>query len=316
MTERILVVGGLGYLGSALLRVLGSHFDVVCVDVKAVNCQDSMLKEIPWQSIKSFRKVIWLATTPSGDVSASKRMSIELLPLLQLLEAMKPGSKIVFASSVSVYGVPVYVPVDELHPKSPNDEYSLLKSLAEDAIIYTAKSMNIVPIILRLTSLYGPGHYATWSRARAIPLFVRLAILGEPLKILGFKHEVRDYLYMEDAVAAIIQSVASDCANGIYNISSEEGIEVLQLAELVVRCARSKSRIIGGSDGVAPSFVYSARRAKAEFGFSPQTSLCDGITREVEYRILEEASWDLRQEIANAQSARSRMNADCCNYRL
>ena len=184
----------------------------------------------------------------------------------------------VFASSMSVYGIPKYLPVDEEHPTkvltNPDRDYGQSKLGTEQEIpLY-----GIPYAILRYAGMYGVGQ----KNGRAVRNFVQQAMKGEPITVNGDGSQSSDFVYVEDAVEGTMLAISKH-KQGIFNIGSGQETSLLELARMVVKITGSKSEIaIGGGPVDRPfRFVSDIGRARRELGYSPM-GLVDGLRNYIE----------------------------------
>jgi UDP-glucose 4-epimerase len=187
--------------------------------------------------------------------------------------------KIVFASTLEVYGLPITSPIDETHPTCPLTYYGASKLAAENYISVFSRDNEVKNIILRFSSIYGPGEIYD----RAIPNFIKAVIRGEPPIIYGDGSDVRDYLYIEDAVRAIILAIQRDRL-GIYNIASGEGISIREIAEKIIRISGKSLKIVFlPRERPLTRIVFDISKASKELSFSPRTSIDEGLAKEFKW---------------------------------
>jgi len=126
-------------------------------------------------------------------------VGINVLPMLYILEAcrkQKAKPVVLFASTVTISGLPEKIPVDETHPDNPITIYDLHKQMAENYLKYYIRSGNVNGAVLRLSNVYGPGPASSRSDRGVLNMMIRRAISGEPLTVYGGGNQVRDYVYV------------------------------------------------------------------------------------------------------------------------
>ena len=133
--------------------------------------------------------------------------------------------------SAYIYGIPQYLPIDELHPVSPNTPYNHSKWLAEELCRFYAKEMGVRTVVLRPFNLYGPGQ----SDHFLIPTIVRQARRGDEI-IVKDDAPRRDYLHVDDFVDACILSLEySALPFWVFNVGSEYSVSVREVIETAIR---------------------------------------------------------------------------------
>jgi nucleoside-diphosphate-sugar epimerase len=172
---------------------------------------------------------------PDEDLQHNLRTAVATL---EAARRANPAARIVFASTRQVYGVPQYLPVDERHPVAPVDVNGINKLAAEEYHKLYAKIHGIRTVCLRLTNTYGPRQLIAHSRQGFTGWFVRLALEDRALTLYGDGTQRRDFLYVDDAVEALIRTALADApAGSVFNVA---GAEVVSLADVARKmCAIS-----------------------------------------------------------------------------
>jgi UDP-glucose 4-epimerase len=258
--KKILITGGLGFIGSNLARVLVSHGAHVTLvdslipqyggnifnidDIKnkvSVNICDVRDPFAMTYLLKGKDYLFNLAGQTSHMDSMSDPhtdLDINAAAQLSILEACRksnPNIKIVFASTRQLYGKPDYLPVDEKHPTRPVDVNGINKLAGEWYHLLYNNIYGIRACALRLTNTYGPGMRIKDARQTFLGIWVRLLLEGKPIKVFGDGLQLRDFNYVDDCVAALMLAGASDQANGkVYNLGSTEVVGLRVLAEMMV----------------------------------------------------------------------------------
>jgi len=143
-----------------------------------------------------------------------------------------------YGSTMSVYSDPPdYLPVDEKHPVRPSTVYGVSKLASELYCNLYSKFINM--IIIRLSGVYGWGQ----SKHNAIPRFINQALNNRPITIYGDGTQTSDYVYVKDAIQAILLAWEKN-KTGTYNIGGGEEISVKDLAKRIVNSLNSKSEIV------------------------------------------------------------------------
>lgn len=312
--KRVLVTGGLGFIGSNLAhRLVALGADVLLLDSLIpeyggnvynihgiedqlrVNIAD-MRDEHGLRYLVREQDIIF---NLAGQVSHTDSMAdpytdleINARSQLSLLEACRhgnPATKVVFASTRQIYGRPEYLPVDERHPLQPADVNGINKLAGEWYHMVYHSVYGLRTVSLRLTNTYGPRMRIRDARQTFIGWWFRQLLEGQTLTIFGDGLQVRDFNYIDDVLEALLMVAAHDVADGqIYNLGSDDPINLLNLARLLIEVNG------GGRFELAPfppdrkridigDFYGDYRRIRSKLGWRPLVGLRDGLTRTMDY---------------------------------
>ena len=312
--KRVLITGGLGFIGSNLAhRLVALGADVLIVDSLIpeyggnvfnvqgledqlrVNIAD-MRDEHGLRYLVQGQDVIF---NLAGQVSHTDSMTdpytdleINARSQLSLLEACRhgnPAAKVVFASTRQIYGRPEYLPVDERHPLQPADVNGINKLAGEWYHMVYHQVYGLRTVSLRLPNTYGPRMRIRDARQTFIGWWFRQLLEGRTLSIYGDGLQVRDFNFVEDVVEALLMVAAHEVADGqIYNLGSDDPINLLNLARLMVEVNG------GGTFELLPfpadrkridigDYYGDYRRIRSKLGWRPMVGLRDGLTRTMDY---------------------------------
>jgi UDP-glucose 4-epimerase len=260
MGKKVLITGGLGFIGSNLARALvAQRAQVTLVDSlipqyggNLFNIQDIRTQVVV--NICDVRDPFAMACLLEGkdylfnlagqtshmDSMSDPRTDLEInasaqLSILEACRKSNPSIKIVFASTRQIYGKPNYLPVDEKHPIHPIDVNGINKLAGEWYHLLYSNVYGIHACALRLTNTYGPGMRVKDSRQTFLGIWVRMLLEGSPIKIFGDGMQLRDFNYVDDCIQALLLAGSSERANGkVYNLGSDEVVELKSLAEMMV----------------------------------------------------------------------------------
>ncbi len=308
--RHVLVTGGLGFIGSNLVRQLvglgacvrvvdallpdygGDPFNIEDVRHEVdVHVADLRQEETTNFLVRGQDVVFNLA----GQVSHIDSMRDPAMDLaincqaqLMLLEACRrynPSTKVVYAGTRQVYGRPDRLPVDEGHLVRPTDINGIHKAAGEQYHIVYNNALGLRACSLRLTNVYGPRQLVRHNRQGFIGWFVRLALEGRELQVFGDGSQLRDFVYVDDAVDAFLRAGAADGCNGqVFNVGGTAPVSHRELVSLLIELAGSGSyRLVEWpADKKAidiGSFYADSTRLAAAVGWTPQTTLEDGLVR-------------------------------------
>jgi len=301
---RVVMTGGGGFIGSYLLaRLVGAGMDVTLVGphtgksrytaslvekgiVRFLRCDGSFTDEdlLP-RILRSADALLLLGYVMPTSSSPAQRLLDELTcnvsPTLRLVRAaLRSRPHVVFASSVSVYGVPPHSPVSEDDRPSPSTPYAIAKLVCEEAIQLLCGADAATASILRYSTVYGPGEVVP----RAIPNFIRATLAGTPLIVNGDGQDEHDYVHVADVVDATMEALRRRAA-GVFNVGTGIGTTTFDLAKLVLKLADTSTPILSapGQPGAGRrlQIVCDTEAARTALGFVARRSLPEGISEEI-----------------------------------
>ena len=312
--RRVMITGGLGFIGSTLARQLvdlgarvlivdslipeygGNLFNIHGIeDVVRVNIADVRQQSTMNYLVRDQDVIFNLA----GQVSHIDSMQDPVTDLeincraqLFILEACRrynPGTKVVFAGTRQVYGRPETLPVTEQHLVKPVDVNGVNKSAGENYHLMYNDVFGIRACSLRLTNVYGPRQLIKHNRQGFIAWFIRLAIEDREIQIYGDGSQRRDFVFVDDAADAFLRAGASDLANGqVFNVGGQAPISHRNLVEMMIRVAGSgRFRFVEWPPekkaiDIGDFFADSSRIAQT-LGWAPITPLETGLERTLTY---------------------------------
>jgi nucleoside-diphosphate-sugar epimerase len=306
-SSRILVSGCAGFLGSRLAEtLLAAGHRVIGVDC-FTDYYSRMLKEgniaglrhaphfrfveadlasTPIEPLLDGVEVVFhLAAQPGVRHSfgpgfpAYLRHNVEATR--RLLEAMSERSlrAFVYASSSSVYGDQDVYPVHEDAPVRPVSPYGATKVITEQLAGAFWRSSGVPVVGLRYFTVYGPRQRPDMAFSR----FLASALADEPLSVIGDGRQVREFTYVDDAVAATIAAADRGEPGTVYNIGGGEPVSVLEAIGLleVLLDRDLQVRRHPAAIGDPRRTEADAARARRDLGFSPRTPLQEGLAMQV-----------------------------------
>ncbi len=311
--KRVLVTGGIGFIGSNLaLALVDRGADVLLLDsmLPAYGADLRNLEpfrdrvRINFSDVRDRHGLRYLVREQdlifslAGQVSHSESMRDPMTDLeincrsqLSLLECCREGNPdvtIVFASTRQIYGRPRYLPVDEQHPLEPVDVNGVNKLAAEMYYALYQQVYGIKTVSLRLTNTYGPRMDLVNAHKGFIGVFVKRALSGQTIQIYGSGEQRRDFNYVDDVVDALLVGGESLAAHGnVYNLGHPEPKSLNQFVEILRKhaefdCERipfppQAERIdIGDYYGKFDKF-------HAATGWEPKVDLESGLSKTLEY---------------------------------
>ncbi len=190
--------------------------------------------------------------------------------------AKKLGIKVVYASSSSVYGNPVSIPIKENDDKNPFNPYAKTK-LEDDKLAEKYAKNGLKVIGLRYFNVFGPRQSKEY--AGVIRLFLERIQQGLPPLINGDGLQVRDFVYVDDVVNANILSMESNIDSGFFNIGTNSVISVLDLANIIIKFSGLKLKPTHrpAVPGDVKATQADITKAKMMLKWKPTTSLKDWL---------------------------------------
>jgi UDP-glucose 4-epimerase len=211
------------------------------------------------------------------------------LVLLESVREMAPGAKVVLAGSRLQYGKPARVPVAEEDPRDPLCLHAIHKQTAEEYLRLYARLFGIRSAVARVTNPFGPGQPSGRTAYGVINRFIHLALEDNALTLFGDGTQLRDYIYIDDLIDALLLLGVTDASDGrVYNVGSGIGTRMMDLARLIVDLAGSGHVQHAHWPPLAEQietgdFVADISRVQRELGWAPRVSLREGIERTVAF---------------------------------
>ena len=308
--RRTLVVGGLGYIGTNLVAALfdaGADVSVVTpargrhrTQWAAIEEHGGRMIEADVRHLDAMRSAVSgqdVVFNVSGQSGALQSVQAPMLDLdvncagnLALLEAIRldaPSAKLVFAGSRLVYGAPHTLPVSEDHALAPLCPHGVHKAMVEHYLTIYRRLHGIRATTLRITNPYGCGQPAERRAYGVINFLIHRALADESLPIYGNGAQLRDYVFIDDVVAALLFAGVDQRSDGrVYNVGSGIGTSLIDMAQLVVKIVGSGRiehqpwpPLVHEID--TGDFVADVTRIEHEIGWRPATSLAHGLRRTV-----------------------------------
>ena len=312
--KRVLITGGLGFIGSCIAHELVAHgAHVVLVDslipqyggnrANIAGIEDAVTVNISdVRDVHSLRALVRgqdVIFNLAGQTSHLDSMQnpfddLEIncraqLSILETCRHANPEARIVFASTRQIYGRPRYLPADESHPLAPVDVNGINKTAGEWYHLLYGQVYGLGVSVLRLTNTYGPRMRVVDARQTFLGYWFRQVLDGETIRVFGDGRQLRDFTYADDAVRAfLLAAVRPEALGQVFNLGSKEVVSLLDLARLVVGANGS------GAYEVVPfppdrkaidigDYYGDYAKVHAALGWEPRVGLAEGIERSLAY---------------------------------
>ena len=311
--KKILITGGLGFIGSTLAHRLvemgadiylidslipeygGNNFNVNGIEDKVkVNIADVRDKHSMDYLVKGKDVIFNLAGTLSHIDSMKDPftdLEINCRSQLSILESCRKNNKdvkIVFAGTRGQYGKANYLPVDEKHPMHPTDVNGINNVAGESYHILYNNIYGIKAVSLRLTNTYGPRHQMKHHKQGIINWFIRQLIDSQTIKLYGDGKQIRDINYVDDVIEALLLVACSEKVNGeVFNLG---GIpkSLIDLVKLMISVyGKGDYELIPFREDLkrieVGDYVANYEKIKTTVKWQPKTSLEEGLRLTFDY---------------------------------
>lgn len=306
--KKIIVTGGLGFIGSNLVEHLTKDNEVIIIDDLSSGKLENIEQFKDWNlklirgsitdlDLKTIFEDIDYVFHEAALISVPESVSNPLIynevnvkGTLQVLIAAKDNDvkKVVIASSAAVYGDNTSLPLDENEPIKPQSPYAVNKATGEMYCQVFTENYGLPTVALRYFNVFGPRQDPNSAYAAVIPNFINTILKGEKPVIYGDGEQSRDFIPVKQVVKANIQACQSS-QNGVFNVALGKSTTINQLLDTI--------KEVMGTD-VDPIYLKSragdikhslANISQAKtFGFNPSPDYKDDLAETVEWFIKQE----------------------------
>ena len=303
MTKRILVTGGAGFIGAHIARrLLSLGYEVTIVDnlstgdrknlpaeSEFLECDVSHKKMFSRLSGTPFNAVLHLAAQSSGEVSSERPemdLKVNTMSTLMLLSWCRKHNipRIMYASSMAVYGNPSRNPVPENESCNPLSFYGVSK-LASEQYIRCFAEAGLKTTCFRMFSVYGPDQNLTNMKQGIVSIFLAYLLNGEEIWVKGSGDRFRDFVYIDDVVDAWCLSLENPNTYGkTYNLAmgGKTLVRTLVKKEIALFGKNPETypvRYEGSTPADQFGLFADITRFRQDTGWEPKTGLNEGLVR-------------------------------------
>jgi UDP-glucose 4-epimerase len=293
-----LITGAAGFLGSALAnRLAREGHQVRAIDDLSTGDPDSLSPDVHftrgdvndrpklWTLLQEVDCVYHLAakvSVPESVLYPREYNAVNVGGTVSLMEAMRDVGvrRVVLASSGAIYGSQETQPLRETLTPNPDSPYAVSKLAAEYYVRTIGRLWGIETVCLRIFNAYGPGQHLPPSHPPVIPYFLRQALRGGTLVVHGDGRQTRDFVYVDDVIAAMIAAATAPSVDGlIINIGSGVETSIRNLVHLVLEVTGSRSNVVYNqqTEGGVPRMWVDLNLAAKTLNYRPQVPLAEGL---------------------------------------
>ncbi len=312
MTKRVLVTGGAGFIGSNVVRLLLQHgYQVVVIDNESTGKRESVdaaaeyvqgdvrnpadLAPIFSAGVGAVLHIAGQASIrlsfsdPSADLNVNTLGTINVIQ--QCIQHRVP--RLLFASSMTIYGTPTLVPTPEDALPDPVSYYAITKYAAERYVHVTAArrdlDFNFNVTSFRMFNVYGAGQSLTNAYQGVFAIFIGNVLRGEPIRIHSDGEQSRDFVHVSDVARAWVDAIDNPVSYGqVINLGTGKPTSVNQLCDVVLE-SFGKTRdsypveYHAAQPGDIRQSAADIRRARAALGWTPEVDWESGMRQTIEW---------------------------------
>jgi UDP-glucose 4-epimerase len=311
--QRILITGGLGFIGSSLAHQcleLGAKVTIYdSLDPKSGGNLFNISKienavEIILNDIRNFEGISacirnqdilfnCAAYTSHPNSMKDPLLDIEVnckgvINLLEAARRFNPELKIVHIGTSTQIGRMQFTPVDERHPEFPMDIYSANKTASEKYILIYGSAYQMKTTVVRLANVFGPRSNIKTPEFGFMNYFIGLALQDKELTVFGAGSQLRNVCYVEDCVEALILASQSEESNGqVFFAVANRQYSVMEIAQAIVEHIGGRVRFVEWPKDREVidigDAVISNAKIKAILGWNARYDLATGLAKTREY---------------------------------
>lgn len=311
--KRVLITGGLGFIGSNLAHALvglgadvtivdallplygGNHFNVASIKDNITVVEGDIRDSELMAKLVANQDLIYHLAAQVSYIDSKEQpfldLDINARGLLTVLEAMRchaPAATLLFASSRLVYGKILTTPVREDHPTDPLSLYGIHKLVGEKYCRYFSDTFGLHTLSVRIPNPYGPRQQMKHDKYSIVGWFIRQALEGNTIRVFGDGQQERDYLFIDDIVEAFLRLTPVGESGSVYNIGTHERVRFLDMVDAVITTIGrgAKEHVPWPANyehNETGNYIADTTRVSTLTGWQPQVSLQSGIKKTVDY---------------------------------
>jgi UDP-glucose 4-epimerase len=301
---KVLVTGGAGFIGSHVVDLyIQSGYEVVIVDDLSTGRAANLNPAAKFYrlDIRSPQLAeVFESERPdfvnhhAAQMNVRRSVSdpffdadVNILGSLNLIECAKRYAVkhlVYISTGGAVYGEPEYLPCDEAHPVNPICQYGASKHTVEHYLYIYHVNYGLHYTVLRYPNVFGPRQ-DPYGEAGVVAIFTGQMLADQPVVINGDGEQVRDFVYVADCARGNLLALTNAPDHGIYNLGWGRGTSVNEIfSALQTITSYGRAPEYGPAKlGETRRIYLDAAKARQQLGWSPQTSLEDGLAQTVDY---------------------------------
>lgn len=273
--SKVLITGASGFIGNALVKYLETLGHQV---IKFTRESGDITKKETWDSIDKTDFLIHLASrnfVPDSWNESSEFLETNVVGTSRALEYAKKNQTKTIYISAYLYGAPIELPINEIHPIIPNNPYALSKFLAEEVCKFHANFLSQSVTILRLFNVFGPGQRSEFL----IPTLINQCLNNDVINVLDLKPK-RDYIFINDVLDVIYKSMNHAEGLQVYNIGSGNSYSVKEIIDIIQEICKTNWKV-NSENMIRPNeineVIADISKAKEYLDWAPKFDIVQGL---------------------------------------